>query len=668
VSGDNGATFTVKVSNIAGSQTSNPATLTVNVPPAITAQPQSQTVTVGSTATFSVVVTGTAPLSYQWSKSGTVIGGATGASYTTPATVSGDNGATFTVTVSNIAGSQTSSAATLTVTATAVPPSITTQPQNQTVTVGATATFSVVAAGTAPLSYQWSKNGTAINGATNSSYMTPATVSGDNGATFTVKVSNVAGSQTSNPATLTVNAAGAATPIMLQHISSSTNPAGNGIAGHTFVFKTETLPPNTVAVMGVSAPASLTVTIGDVLAGSWSSALCTASGGSVNASLFVQPLGPTGGADTITINVGATGTQPVQFDITFWGNIDASSPANGSLCKGNIQPTTGGTISPGSFTPTTSNDANGGNVIWNYTPLCSLVASSNASSWTAGSGFTLLNGDSIWEVNGFPEASQYYVQTTSASVTPSITATGESSSGDCFNSASVALMIANNGASAPGAIHVAKIIHEAFITFSSPGTQTVMFPTTGNLRVATFTWAAGCPGAGAGCLGSLSSSDGCAWTLQVPNGGAGIAYAQNCSPCPTCTVHLVYTGGQTLPQASFRLYDVQNAASASFQNIAGNQGACGTSVTNAPTITPGGASSGLMIAALGNGNGPVTVVTSPSGAVFDLWTFAGQTDSDLADNADASSHYYYSSTATQSWNYTKTNGNDQCYWAAAAFD
>ncbi len=195
-----------------------------------------------------------------------------------------------------------------------------------------------------------------------------------------------------------------------------------------------------------------------------------------------------------------------------------------------------------------------------------------------------------------------------------------------------------------------------------------MFPTTGNLRVATFTWANGCPGAGAGCIGSLSSSDGCAWTLQVPNGGAGIAYAQNCSPCPACTLHLIYTGGQTLPQASFRLYDVQNAAASSFQNIVGAQGACGTSVTNAPTITPLGASSGLMIAALGNGNGPVTAVTGPSGAVFDLWTYAGQTDTDLADNADASSHYYYSSTATQSWNYTKTNGNDQCYWAAAAFN
>ena len=671
VSTDNGSTFTVTVTNVAGSRTSTAATLAVNVPPTITTQPQSQTVTAGATATFSVVATGTTPLTYQWSKNGASIAGATNSSYTTPATVSGDNGSTFTVTVTNVAGSKISTAATLTVTGGSVAPTITTQPRSQTVTVGATATFSVVATGTAPLAYQWSKNGATIGGATNSSYTTPATVSGDNGSTYTVTVSNVAGSKTSNAATLTVTVAGAATPIMFQHIASSTNPAGDGISGHAFVFRTEDLPPNTVAVMGVSAPASITVTISDTLAGSWSSAICTASGGTgeVKASVFVQPLGAAGGTDTITINVGSANTQPVQFDITFWENIETSSPANGSLCKGSITPTSGGVINPGSFTPTNNNDAAGGNVIWNYTPICSLVASSNASSWTAASGFTLLNGDSIWANNiGFPEASQYFVQTTAASVTPSITATGETASGDCFNSTSVALMVANDNASAPSTIHVAKIIHEAYITFSSPGTQRVMFPTTGNVRVATFTWADGCPGAGAGCIGSLSSSDGCAWTLQIPNGGAGIAYAQNCSPCPTCTVSLIYTGGQQLPQASFRLYDIQNAASSSFQNIVGAQGPCGTSVTNSPTITPGGASNGLMIAALGNGNGPITAVTSPSGAVLDLWTFAGQTDSDLADNADASSHFYYSSTATQNWNYTKTNGNDQCYWAAAAFN
>ena len=81
---------------------------------------------------------------------------------------------------------------------------ITTQPANQSVSVGQTATFSVVATGSAPLQYQWQKNGTAIAGATGSSYTTPATVSGDNGSSFTVIVTNAAGSMTSNAATLTV--------------------------------------------------------------------------------------------------------------------------------------------------------------------------------------------------------------------------------------------------------------------------------------------------------------------------------------------------------------------------------------------------------------------------------------------------------------------------------
>ncbi len=88
----------------------------------------------------------------------------------------------------------------------AVAPSINTQPASQTVTAGQTATFSVTATGTAPLSYQWKKNGTAIGGASSASYTTPATTASDSGAQFTVTVSNSAGSVTSNAATLTVNA------------------------------------------------------------------------------------------------------------------------------------------------------------------------------------------------------------------------------------------------------------------------------------------------------------------------------------------------------------------------------------------------------------------------------------------------------------------------------
>ena len=85
-------------------------------------------------------------------------------------------------------------------------PSITTQPVSQTVTAGQAATFSVVATGTPPLSYQWMKNGTSIAGATSSTYKTPVTTTSDAGSQFTVTVSNSAGSVTSNAAILTVNA------------------------------------------------------------------------------------------------------------------------------------------------------------------------------------------------------------------------------------------------------------------------------------------------------------------------------------------------------------------------------------------------------------------------------------------------------------------------------
>ncbi len=85
-------------------------------------------------------------------------------------------------------------------------PYIIAQPVNQTVTAGQTATFSVTAAGTAPLAYQWQKNGADISGATGASYTIPVTTTSDSGEQFRVVVSNSGGSVTSMPATLTVSA------------------------------------------------------------------------------------------------------------------------------------------------------------------------------------------------------------------------------------------------------------------------------------------------------------------------------------------------------------------------------------------------------------------------------------------------------------------------------
>lgn len=206
------------------------------VAPAISTQPANQTVLEGATATFTVTATGTAPLSYQWKNGATAITGATSASYTTPATVLADSGSSFTVTVTNTAGSVTSTAATLTVNP--APPTITTQPVNRTVTAPATATFTVTATGTAPLSYQWKKGAAAITGATSASYTTPATTLADNGASFTVTVTNAQGTVTSNAVVLTVQAA----PVFI------TQPAGGTVAAGTPVTFT-------AAATGNPAPA-----------------------------------------------------------------------------------------------------------------------------------------------------------------------------------------------------------------------------------------------------------------------------------------------------------------------------------------------------------------------------------------------------------------------------
>ena len=192
------------------------------IAPSIATQPSNQTVTAGQTATFTVVANGTAPLTYQWQKNGANIAGATSASYTTSATTTSDSGSTFDVVVSNSAGTAASNSATLTVNAAPVAPTITTQPSNQTVTAGQTATFSVAASGTAPLSYQWNKNGAPISGASSSSYTTPTTTTSDNGALFTVVLSNAIGSVTSNAATLNVNAVSATVQVTTTQLPGAT--------------------------------------------------------------------------------------------------------------------------------------------------------------------------------------------------------------------------------------------------------------------------------------------------------------------------------------------------------------------------------------------------------------------------------------------------------------
>ena len=114
-----------------------------------------------------------------------------------------------------------------------VAPAITTQPANKSVTAGRTVTFNVVATGTAPLTYQWKKNGANI-GTSTSSYTIPVTAN-DNGAKYSVVVSNSAGDVTSNEVTLNVTALPTGT-IRIAYLHHSTG--GNIWAGGVQQFFT----------------------------------------------------------------------------------------------------------------------------------------------------------------------------------------------------------------------------------------------------------------------------------------------------------------------------------------------------------------------------------------------------------------------------------------------
>ena len=196
---------------------------------------------------------------------------------------------------------------------------------------GQTATFSVAASGTAPLSYKWMKNGTAITGATSSSYTTPATTTSDSGSQFTVSISNSAGNATSNPATLTVNAIASQLTV-----SPSTLSFGN-------------------LDVGASSSKSLTLT-------NSSSASITISNDSISGPGF----NVSGVSSGLILAAGKTATLNVTFAPTGSGSVTgsvvvtssaANSPATISLSGSGVSAVATGSqfyVSP------TGNDANSG--------------------------------------------------------------------------------------------------------------------------------------------------------------------------------------------------------------------------------------------------------------------------------------------------------------------
>ena len=323
----NGDKYNVRVSNAPGSVKSTNATLYVGVPPAMVVQPTNEAVVVGSTATLSVVASGTSPLAYQWLFNGLILTNATNSDLVISNAQVSDSGR-YRANVSNPFGSARSITVTLQV---GVPPVIIAQPTNLTVPPGAMASFTVGATGTAPLSYQWSLGGTNLPGATTNSLVIPNAQLSDAGS-YAVLVSNPFGSAASANAVLTV---GIAPAIVLQ----PSNQLASVGASATFAALANGTPPLAWqwSFNGTNLPGAtnnvLVITNAQLSdAGTYAAQVANPLGSDTSSNAVLSVGFPPGissqpvnqnvvlGA-TATFQVSASGTPPLQYQWSFEGTL-----------------------------------------------------------------------------------------------------------------------------------------------------------------------------------------------------------------------------------------------------------------------------------------------------------------------------------------------------------
>ena len=336
----NDGNYTVIVTNFGGSVTSSVAVLTVQSSPVIVVQPTNQAMAVGSTATFAVTAIGMVPLRYQWQMNGTnlvnggpISGATTNVLIITNAQTTNDGN--YTVVITNFAGSVTSSIAVLTVTN--IPPVITLQPTNQTAGVGATVSLTVTATGTAPLSYQWQVNGTnlvnggPVSGAT-TNLLTISNVQTNNSGSYTLIVTNLAGSVTSSNAVLTV----LSSPVIVvqptnnqtMEVGSTATFAVTAIGTVPLSYQWQVNGTNLVNGGQISGATTNLLTISNAqtnnsgiytvtvtnLAGSVTSSIAVLTVTNIPPVITLQPTNQTVAlGTTVTLAVNATGTAPLSY-------------------------------------------------------------------------------------------------------------------------------------------------------------------------------------------------------------------------------------------------------------------------------------------------------------------------------------------------------------------
>ena len=336
--------YSVVVTNTGGVATSQVAQLTVLLPPSIDAQPADVVRPPGAAAGFSVSATGSGSLRYQWYKGTNLLAGQTN-TLLVLINVQATNAGGYKVVITNLYGTLTSRVAQLLV---GVVPSIVSEPSDLTLPVGASASFSVQAAGDAPLAYQWYQGSTPLLSQTNPSLSLDNVQAAQAGG-YQVVITNAVGAVTSRVAVLTV---GGGAPAIDQQPADATAVIGASatftVTAHGAGSLTYQWYHGTVLLEGMTAPALDLANVQPAQAGGYQ-VIVANTGGSVTSrvavlTVLIAPtitLQPTNlvvapGQDA-TLVVTAAGTDPLSYQWWFNAANALAGQTTSNLTLHNVQ-------------------------------------------------------------------------------------------------------------------------------------------------------------------------------------------------------------------------------------------------------------------------------------------------------------------------------------------
>jgi hypothetical protein len=310
-------------------------------PPVIIVQPLSTSVLSLGIATFTVVASSGTTMTYQWTKDGQDILGATSATYSLLSATRADAGS-YAVKVTNAGGTVTSSTAVLAI---LTPPSITSQPQSQSVMKGGSFMLAVGATGTGPLSYNWMFNGHSLSGATTSS-LSFTNVSNGRGGAYYVIVSNPYGSATSAVATISILVPLEITRQPTNQVATpgsevlfAVSASGNGSMLYQWSFKGSPIGNETNSTLSIKSAqpdyaGNYTVKVTDSIGSVTSSParLTIVAPAPALSAATVSP-GPTSGAFSFNYFASSGFTYVIEAttDLQHWAPIATNSSATGAV-------------------------------------------------------------------------------------------------------------------------------------------------------------------------------------------------------------------------------------------------------------------------------------------------------------------------------------------------